>query len=411
VLWPDDVRSWAMQRLARQRRTWLDGGGTWPLARGLEPPTGADIRTELQAVTRWTTAWAQLQPPAGMQVVRETLQMRGIGSQTMPARVEFASPGALAEFVGEQAAWQRATRYKQALLQRWPQLGAGSGVGSLYEWLQAASQDDFERLIAVAGWLVEHPRSGLYLRQLPVAGVDTKWIEGGQRRAIGILVSLLQAQGQADEDVERDFLRLCGLRAPATRMRLMALDPRLRSRVGGLRDLQAPLGDLALLDWAPRTTLFLENLACAHSLPDLPGTVAVVGLGRAVSLAAQLPWIHGSRVIYWGDIDTDGLQILSLARAQFSGTVSVLMDRGTLLRYQARWVPEPQPNHLAQRSHLSLAEHELYDGLLANNWEGWKDTRGVRLEQERLDWPEVEGVLRDVVEANIEDKCGVGGPL
>ncbi|MBS0342258.1 MAG: hypothetical protein JSS56_17195 [Proteobacteria bacterium] len=383
--------------MARQQRMWLDGAGTWPLVRGLEPPTANDIRTSLRMVTQWTSAWGQERVPDGARVVRETYLMRGMGHQTMPVRIEFDSPRAVAAFVGKSGPWDRVVARRTAIAKRWPQLASGAGIGPLYDWLAAASDADFDRLIDVATWLLAHPRSGLYLRQLPVVGVDTKWIEGGQRRAIATLVGLLHGELNASGETEKDFLRLCGLRGPDPRIRIMVLDPNLRQIFGGLRDLQAPLSELATLAWEPRATLLLENLACAHSLPDLASTVAIVGLGRAVSLAAQMPWIHSSCVFYWGDIDTDGLEILATARGLFPGLQSLLMDRDTLVRYRDRWVAEGRPNTLANRGELSQEECRLYEALLANKWEDWPGTQGVRLEQERLDWPHVESTLRQAV--------------
>ena len=37
---------------------------------------------------------------------------------------------------------------------------------------------DWDRILAVLRWFREHPRCGLYLRQLDIGGVDTKFIEG-----------------------------------------------------------------------------------------------------------------------------------------------------------------------------------------------------------------------------------------
>jgi hypothetical protein len=346
---------------------------------------------------RWTSAWSVDCPPAGVRVERETRLMRGIGSQTMPVRIEFDSPRAVAAFAGEVGSWDRVAKRRAVLLDCWPQLAAGTGLGRLYDWLEQAIDADVDRLVAVATWIVANPRSGLYLRQLPVTGVDTKWIEGGQRRALAALVGLLQGNEDASGETERDFLRLCGFRAPAARIRIMVLDQDLRNIVGGVRDLQAPLSDLRTLPWAPRTTLFVENLACAHSLPELESTIAVVGLGRAISLAAELPWVHSTRALYWGDIDTDGLEILSLARALFPGIRSVLMDRATLQRYPSRWVAESVANRQADRARLLPDECAMYEALLANDWAGWEDQQGVRLEQERLDWSHVEEELRRAV--------------
>lgn len=397
MLSPTDVRLWASQRLSRQRRSWVDGGGTWPLIRGLEPPTAVDIRAGLGAVTEWTSAWAARPELVGVRVVRETRLMKGIGNQTMPVRIEFDTPRAVAAFAGEVRAWDRVEQRRARLLTRWPSLVEGGGLGRLYDWMDQADDGDVDRLVAVAGWVIANPSSGLYLRQLPVEGVDTKWIEGGHRRAIASLVAMLQGDTSASGETEKEFLRLCGLCAPAPRIRVLVLDQELRCAVGGIRDMQAPQAELAALRWAPHTTLFVENLQCAHSLPDIKSTVAVAGLGRAISLAVELPWVRSSRTFYWGDLDTHGLEILSLARSQLPGIQSVLMDGATLRRYQSRWVSETVINRQASREHLLPSELAVYDALLANDWPGWNDEGGVRLEQERLDWPHVVEELRGVL--------------
>jgi len=415
MLFPVDLRAWASQRLSNQRRAWLDGGGNWPLQRSLVPPTAIDIRDNLSSVRQWTSAWSSFALPSGVTVTRESRAMRGIGSQTLPINIIFDSPRAVAAIAGSLESWDKVTRRRGRLLEIWPDLVQRNVLGRLYDWLDQATDEDLDRLIAVSRWVLDYPNSGLYLRQLPVPGVDTKWVEGGQRRAIAQLVSMLRGEEGATADTEKDFLRLCGLKAPAQRIRIMVLCPQLRVQVGGVRDLYAPVQELANIPWQPRTTIFVENLACSYSLPDLPSAIALVGLGRAVSLAADLPWIHRSRSLYWGDIDTDGLEILSLARGCFPELHSLLMDRETLMQYPKRWVPEPAPNERADRSRLTTEERGLYDELLANDWNasgwefvaddwkarGWDLSRRVRLEQERLDWPQVEFALRLAVDTQL----------
>lgn len=42
--------------------------------------------------------------------------------------------------------------------------------------------EDWERILAVLAWFCEHPRPAIYVRQIDVPDVDTKFIEG--RRAL-----------------------------------------------------------------------------------------------------------------------------------------------------------------------------------------------------------------------------------
>jgi hypothetical protein len=50
-------------------------------------------------------------------------------------------------------------------------------------------------------------------------------------------------------------------------------------------------------------------------------------------LFALCPWLQTSRIVYWGDLDVSGFEILNRLRADFAQTVSVFMDEATLDRF------------------------------------------------------------------------------
>ncbi|WP_373925238.1 Wadjet anti-phage system protein JetD domain-containing protein [Duganella sp. sic0402] len=178
-----------------------------------------------------------------------------------------------------------------------------------------------------------------------------------------------------------DAWTLRGLKRPATLVRLRVLDPALRASIGGLGDLCAPLAMIAHLGWQPTTVLIVENLQTGLALQDLPGTVAIIGLGYAVELLGNIPWASRTACLYWGDIDTHGLAILHRARSVLPNLVSVMMDDTTLHRFTDLWSNEIGQSAAEVLPALTLAEHALYDGLRSNRW-----GQGVRLEQERISW-------------------------
>lgn len=108
--------------------------------------------------------------------------------------------------------------------------------------------------------------------------------------------------------------------------------------------------------------------------------VVMWGKGFEVDSVGRLPWLDGTDVVYWGDIDTHGFAILDRLRAWLPATRSVLMDRATLLAHRDRWVNEDRPATSAL-TRLTPDEHDLYRELV-------EDSLGdrVRLEQERIDW-------------------------
>jgi hypothetical protein len=269
-----------------------------------------------------------LEPFIGSGVVAwQEWQWPLLGRQRIPASLELATALDVATLVGARGRWQRASARRDVLVQRWAVL-AERGLGRHFDMLADYRDEDFERLQRLLQWLESHPHSDLYLRQLPVPGLDTKWVE--KRKAL--VLDLLSAICRSNEPSE--FHATCGLRKPEPRMRMRVLCPRLRACIGDLGDMEAPVGELAALAIRPQRVLVVENLETGLALPDLPGTVAFMRLGHAVGLLAQLPWLQGCRAVYWGDIDTHGLAILNRARGVLPGLAAVLMDEATLLEYR-----------------------------------------------------------------------------
>ncbi len=257
--------------------------------------------------------------------------------------------------------------------------------------------DDFLRLVSLLKWFDTNPRSGLYLRQIPVRGIDTKWIDLQRRGVVSDMLRRLRGQAPiSEEDTPSsalDFYDRCGLLRPPSMFRVLLLSPELRRAMGNLRDFQAPLEQIRSLDLTPRRALVVENLETAYCLPDLPGTVAFVGLGNAVSLASTMPWMNGVPVVYWGDIDTHGFTILARARKVFSSVTSALMDEPTLKAFLDRSIPEPVQSFSADLAHLSEKEAAVYQGLLDGTW-----GKSLRLEQERMDWAYCEQRLNELLD-------------
>ena len=120
------------------------------------------------------------------------------------------------------------------------------------------------------------------------------------------------------------------------------LDPADRALMHGLSDLSAPPEEIAILPLHPRIVFISENEQSGLAFGDVPGAVLFFGLGKGVTQLDAVPWIHEGTVIYWGDADTWGLQILASLRRRFPKTRAVMMDEATLVRFHAYAVEEPR---------------------------------------------------------------------
>jgi hypothetical protein len=376
---PSQVRAAVAKKWDSHHANWLvdipDAPG-WPQVFSLHSLTERDVLNDLPGTREWVASWRQWNVAGG--TVEWTPRRWSSGDQELPSRLVLAKPEDMAQALGHGESWSRAARRYAAWRVQFPSLAGSRAVArNCDDVLVGYGDADFVRLTALLQWLVDNPNSGLYLRQLPLADVDTKWV--WPRR--GVVQDLMRQLLYAVEDV--GFHALCGLRAEPARLRMRVLCPRLRTRVGGLCDIEAPIADLAALQLAPTIGLVVENLNTGIALPDIDGTVAFMRMGLAVDQLEAIGWLRGAqRHLYWGDLDTHGFAILARARRRFPNTVSVLMDEDTLLTHRKLWVREPTPCRVESPEGLTVAELAVYEGLRANRW-----GERVRLEQERITWP------------------------
>jgi hypothetical protein len=386
LLSPEDARAWLRRRYTAQHRAWLGDGGAWPLAIPLGEPTERTVSDDPRLVREWIEAWAGWND--GGEVQWQERQWPRLGTQRLPCRLLLPSALHAARVLGEGARFERAVARRVRLVERWSNLAGSSRLLGNFDVLADYADEDFERLFALLAWLDQNRASSLYLRQLPVEGLDTKWCDARRR---GLIADLLLAQRGQAEPLE--FHALAGLRRPPQRLRLRVLCPELRQGTGGLCDIEAPIEQVAALRIAPRYVLVVENLETGVALPELPGCVAFMKLGNGVSVLSQLSWTAGVQALYWGDIDTHGFACLSHARGALPLLASVLMDEGTLLDHRALWGRELTA-YSAAAPNLTAAERAVFEGLQSDAW-----GRGVRLEQERIPWARAMSALSEAVRA------------
>ena len=230
---------------------------------------------------------------------------------------------------------------------------------------------EWDQLLAIVGWIGSRDTSGLYLRQVDVPGVDTKFI--GQHR--GVLTELLDLQlppervnaaGEGFED-RYGFLRKPGY-----------VRFRCGSRLAGFSEMAVRADELTAPPPGTSRAFIVENEITYLAFPLPADAVVILGGGYAVGLLEPLAWLADPDIVYWGDIDTHGFAILDRLRRRFPHVKSMLMDRITLLAHRSQWVTETVPTSIALE-HLTPPELSLYRSLADGEFGA-----AVRLEQERV---------------------------
>ena len=107
--------------------------------------------------------------------------------------------------------------------------------------------------------------------------------------------------------------------------------------------------------------------------------MVVFGKGYSASSLQVAKWLYAKKLYYFGDIDVDGLAILSSFRSVFPNTESFCMDLSTMKTYEKLAHYTEQKNKEMPKN-LTQKERELYSYLLQTK----KGDATLRLEQERI---------------------------
>ena len=365
--------------LRRQVESWWEkglllDGSAFPRRLNLKTPSAGEITEQFEAVRGWAQA---LQGIAPLRLEYREFRHRVFGHNRLPAEAWLDSADAAAAWIGKRQALavfaqiQALTAKTQPKLLPWLQKRPLRALEVAEEW---------EKLLAVVGWLQAHPRPGCYLRQIDLPGIDTKFVEA--RR--GLLAELLDlalppeaiapgASGSAG------FNRRYGFRDKPERIRCRFLDPACAPApwLAGA-DLTLDAAHFAALDPAIERAFITENEVNFLAFPAVDRSLLIFGAGYGFAALAQARWLQDKRLYYWGDIDTHGFAILNELRSHWPQVRSMLMDRATLAVNRERCGHESSPTAL-DLIHLNREEQLLYDELRLNQL-----APALRLEQERI---------------------------
>lgn len=356
---------------------------SWPHAFPLGQPTSTNLAKDFAAAATWAAIWRTWSATHSTPLNTRTRRVHNT-DQELPTHLVVADADHAARLRGRQWPQQleRGRQRATLLADRFPHLLTGGLLAATVAAVDELSEVDFALLCRAGAWFAEHEAAGLTPRQVPIEGLHAKWLN----HRLG-LVRRLSA---------RDELGLLPPHPP--RVHFTYLDP-AHLAAGGRQHDSATIGDRALPAYQPRVVVISENKDTAIYFPQLDGGISIEGVGRGGAAIAALPWLPAAKhILYWGDMDADGLEILNEFRAAGVPARSLLMDlpafnqwerfgtnvdaRGRPL--QAR-TPRPAP-------FLTEPEEALYRCLTADTWE-----RHRRVEQERIPFNAAMSALRRIL--------------
>lgn len=348
-----DVEKRATTFYRNNYTSWLAGDFT-QLAINLQPPTAREVEKDGGAAFReWKQSWENHWIP--VKYVDKRLSVFGIYS--VPSRVVIDSPATAARLAGLTREWDRTVslldRLATGLADDFSRGILAHRATVWAEWSDITA----DQFIAVIQWLRTHDTSDYYQRELPIMGVDTKWLETHK----GLVSAIVGTPTFKTKPVM---------------VELKSLDPALPIAVN-LRHLSADIADLTGVPTGFEKVLIVENYVTFIALPDLPRTLAVYGGGFSVTerigfIGADCPaW-------YWSDLDSAGFAILALIRTRHPQIRSILMDTDTILQHLPFAVEETQAT--AVNTGMLTADEQAAFDILRDRADG----SCLRIEQERI---------------------------
>ncbi|MES2088745.1 MAG: DUF3322 domain-containing protein [Pseudomonadota bacterium] len=351
----------------------------FPMRLTLRGPSSGELSERFDAVRSWAFELQQ-GTRHGYRLVMRDVRHRIIGQNSVPAEIWVDSLDDAVRWLGKASEVKAFDALVALTRQQQP---------ALLTWLQRqplralALADQWSHLLAFVGWMQGHPQPGIYLRQVDLRGIHSKFIET-HRSVLADLLDLVLPFDviNADASGGAQFARRYGFRDKPLRVRFRWLDSKASGWIsGGDGDYTVSQVAFARLRPAVEHVFITENEINFLSFPEVANSLVVFGAGYGFEALANADWLHHGKLHYWGDIDTHGFAILDQLRAHHPHATSFLMDRQTLLAHRPQWTVESQAT-LRDLPRLSPEEGALYDDL---RWMRLSD-QSLRLEQERIDF-------------------------
>lgn len=320
---PADTRRDIATRLEQSWAKDLTGtAGSWPHEFGLglssikKPDLEIGWTSRYHPLIQSWREWAADQPARLLSKPRYVYTT----NQQIPSHLEVSDIDAAASICGD--GWPellaRARDRWTRLRDRFPRLDRPD---LLLRRTDSSTDLDFELLLTIAEWFLADPtriERGVTPRQVPIPGVHAKWLQQNHAQVLSLT-------GLGD----------LGLlpRHPA-RVHFSYLDPDYRRTGARIHD-SATVGDHFDPAYHPRVVIISENKDTAIHFPEISGGISVEGAGFGGKTAAAFPWLSSApHLIYWGDIDAHGFEILNGYREGGVPAVSILMDSATYETYE-----------------------------------------------------------------------------
>ena len=303
-------------------------------------------------------------------------EFKSIGSQRLPISLSFQTPEQYLSFIGKT---EEFSAFKGAYIKAMKSFEELKELFLLKPKLLVQNIDVLDEILAVCKFLQANPHPNLYVRELSISGVDTKFIQKNRAVIDMFLKSILDTSTYSSEIQklsENGFEKKYGFKFEEPLVRFRILDEKLYLQ--GMSDITLPISEFKRLKMACDTVYIVENKITTLSFPKRVNSIVIFGKGYGVGILKDVAWLRSKNIFYWGDIDMDGFAILSQARSYFSQVKSLMMDSKTAETFKELAISS-EDKSFKNLSFLNDEENLLYERLYNDFYR-----ENYRLEQEKI---------------------------
>jgi len=295
-----------------------------------------------------------------------------LGTQRLPSSILIQSLDEFLKIIGKRREYQEFRINFDFVTQQYPLL---TNLFLQKPFLVLDYRDIWGKLLRVVSFLLENPNPNIYIREISIEQIDTKFIEN-HKKIIDILISTLKEISPLNTLSSYSFEKRYSLKYPQPIVRF-----RLDRSYFGFEDISLTIDEFRKIDIDFERVFIIENKTTFLSFPIVKDSIIIFGEGYGVSKLDDIDWLKEIDILYWGDIDIDGFAILSQVRRYYPQTKSLLMDIDTFKRYKDFAVTYKQNKIAPKLDNLTIEEQGLYENLLLEN--------GIRLEQEQIPFNDI----------------------
>ena len=260
----------------------------FPIRIGLKPPTGRSAMQDLAYFQKNIDEWRSFS--CQNFVEWETRTYRKLSTQKVPKFFVLKSIQDLIEYVGD-----KALHRSQIWAKNMPPLLAihaemYPALVKHLDTIESMRLLDAQLLANLIGQLSPNMGTGLYLRALPLTGVDTKFLEHHQ----AMITDVLDALHDKAVSNAGGLIEWLGCHEnPKGWLTVRPLCEKVKMNMGGFSVLQLSIDILKQQELPASNILVVENVQSGLGLPTLNDTIAVFGGGKNVAWTSVFPLREG----------------------------------------------------------------------------------------------------------------------